>query len=391
MITFRKATPGDLDALLALYDHVFSAEEAGLTSVGWKRGIYPTCQTLAEALARDDLFLEEADDALVGAAVFNKLQSDYYAPAPWQIDARPNEVMVMHTFAIDPTFRRRGYARAMLDFYERHAREEGCRALRIDTNERNSGALALYASFGFQRITIHPHCFEGLPEIRLQLLEKVLASQSIKEHSAMTVTFRKATAADLDAVSAIYDRIHTEEEAGRTTIGWVRDIYPTRATAEAALARDDLYVELQNDAIVGTAILNHLQGDEYTGAPWQIAADGDHVLVMHKPPKGAVSAPPSRNFTSAPHASKAVQPCASIPMRATFLHAPSIINSAIAKSPSCPASSTASTASSSCFWRKRWSKITKTFQIIGCITTGNRLCIWMRRFSHKRQAAPTIP
>lgn len=259
MITFRKATPGDLDALLALYDHVFSAEEAGLTSVGWVRGIYPTRQTLEDALARDDLFLEEADGALVGAAVFNKLQSDYYAPAPWQIDARPNEVMVMHTFAIDPTFRRQGYARAMLDFYERHAREDGCRALRIDTNERNSGALALYASFGFQRITIHPHCFEGLPEIRLQLLEKVLASQSIKEHSAMTVTFRKATAADLDAVSTIYDHIHAEEEAGRTTIGWVRDIYPTRATA----------------------ILNHLQGDEYTDAPWQIAADDDHVLVMH--------------------------------------------------------------------------------------------------------------
>lgn len=34
MITFRKATPGDLDALLALYDRVFTAEEAGRTSVG---------------------------------------------------------------------------------------------------------------------------------------------------------------------------------------------------------------------------------------------------------------------------------------------------------------------------------------------------------------------
>ena len=270
MITFRKATPDDLDALLALYDRVFTAEEAGRTSVGWVRGIYPTRQTLEEALRRNDLFLEEANGALVGAAVFNKLQSDYYAPAPWQIDARPDEVMVMHTFAIDPTFRRRGYARAMLDFYERHARKEGCRTLRIDTNERNSGALALYASAGFQRITIHPHCFEGLPEIRLQLLEKVLASQPTKEHSAMTVTFRKATAADLDAVSTIYDHIHAEEEAGRTTIGWVRDIYPTRATAEAALDRGDLFVEEQNGAVVGTAILNHLQGDEYTDAPWQI-------------------------------------------------------------------------------------------------------------------------
>lgn len=281
MITFRKATPDDLDALLALYDRVFTAEEAGLTSVGWVRGIYPTRQTLEDALLRDDLFLEEADDALVGAAVFNKLQSDYYAPAPWQIDARPDEVMVMHTFAIDPTFRRRGYARAMLDFYERHARKEGCRTLRIDTNERNSGALALYASAGFQRITIHPHCFEGLPEIRLQLLEKVLASQPTKEHSAMTVTFRKATAADLDAVASIYERIHSEEEAGRTTIGWVRDIYPTRATAEAALARDDLFLEEADGRIVGTAIINHLQGAEYTGAPWTIDAADAAVMVMH--------------------------------------------------------------------------------------------------------------
>ena len=107
MITFRKATPDDLDALLALYDRVFTAEEAGRTSVGWVRGIYPTRQTLEEALRRNDLFLEEANGALVGAAVFNKLQSDYYAPAPWQIDAHPDEVMVMHTFAIDPTFRRR--------------------------------------------------------------------------------------------------------------------------------------------------------------------------------------------------------------------------------------------------------------------------------------------
>ena len=37
------------------------------------------------------------------------------------------------------------------------------------------------------------------------------------------------------------------------------------------------------------------------------------------------------------------------------------------------------------------SRCLQGLQIIGCITTGNRLCIWMRRFSHKRQAAPTIP
>ena len=50
--------------------------------------------------------------------------------------------------------------------------------------------------------------------------------------------FRKAGVQDLDQIAAIYDRIHTLEEAGPVTTGWVRHIYPTRDTALAALKRD---------------------------------------------------------------------------------------------------------------------------------------------------------
>ena len=59
---------------------------------------------------------------------------------------------------------------------------------------------------------------------------------------------RKATEKDIQAVSHIYDEIHTEEEAGRVTIGWIRDIYPTEKTAEMALQMGDLYV-LEEDGI----------------------------------------------------------------------------------------------------------------------------------------------
>ena len=45
----------------------------------------------------------------------------------------------------------------------------------------------------------------------------------------MPVTFRKAAASDIDAVTAIYDAIIAEEEAGRAATGWKRGIYPVRA------------------------------------------------------------------------------------------------------------------------------------------------------------------
>lgn len=45
------------------------------------------------------------------------------------------------------------------------------------------------------------------------------------------MNIRKASANDLDSIEKIYDDIHTAEEKGKQTIGWIRDIYPIRATA----------------------------------------------------------------------------------------------------------------------------------------------------------------
>ena len=45
------------------------------------------------------------------------------------------------------------------------------------------------------------------------------------------MNIRESSQADIDQIERIYDRILDEEEAGNTTIGWVRGIYPTRSTA----------------------------------------------------------------------------------------------------------------------------------------------------------------
>ena len=78
--------------------------------------------------------------------------------------------------------------------------------------------------------------------------------------------FRKATAADLNAIENIYNKIHEAEERGAFTTGWISRVYPVRATAEAALGRDDLYV---------------LEEDGTTGAPWEFEAEDSEVCVFH--------------------------------------------------------------------------------------------------------------
>ena len=92
---------------------------------------------------------------------------------------------------------------------------------------------------------------------------------------------RKATAKDIDAVEKLYDAIHTAEENGKQTIGWIRGIYPVRKTAEMALARDDLFVLEDDGKICGTGILNKIHVDSYAEGHWEHEVPDERVCVLH--------------------------------------------------------------------------------------------------------------
>ena len=92
---------------------------------------------------------------------------------------------------------------------------------------------------------------------------------------------RKAVWQDLDAIDRIYQEIHDAEEAGTMTIGWIRNVYPTRETASAALERDDIYVLEENGVILGSAIINQFQMESYQCAPWEHPVPDDQVCVLH--------------------------------------------------------------------------------------------------------------
>lgn len=92
---------------------------------------------------------------------------------------------------------------------------------------------------------------------------------------------RKATQNDIAAVAAIYEAIHTEEEQGRCTTGWLRGIYPTAATAEASLVKGELFVMEDGGRIVAAARINQEQSEEYALAKWEYPAKDSQVMVLH--------------------------------------------------------------------------------------------------------------
>lgn len=93
---------------------------------------------------------------------------------------------------------------------------------------------------------------------------------------------RKGSEKDLPQIALIYDDILKEEESGRTSVGWVRGIYPTEAVIKNGLAAEDLFVMTVSGETVAAARINNTQSTEYRHAAWQKRDILPHeVMVLH--------------------------------------------------------------------------------------------------------------
>lgn len=172
---FRKANDNDLQAITEIYSDIHSAEENGSICVGWIRGIYPTEKTAMLSLQRGDLFVEEDEGRIVGAAIINQQQVDVYKTAKWNYIAPDDEVMVLHTLVISPMVSGKGYGKSFVNFYEEYALAHNCHYLRMDTNEINKQARAMYQKLGYKEAGVIPCVFNGIEGVGLVMLEKRLS------------------------------------------------------------------------------------------------------------------------------------------------------------------------------------------------------------------------
>ena len=173
-MNIRRATLFDLPGVERIYLETHDAEEAGLSTTGWLRGVYPIRATAEAALQRGDLFVMEENNVIYATALINRIQVDVYADAPWEYNVPDDKVCVLHTLIVSPKAGGRGLGKQFVRFYEEYALENELPELRIDTNARNWKARTMYAGLGYKEIAVVPTAFNGIPDVELVLLEKNL-------------------------------------------------------------------------------------------------------------------------------------------------------------------------------------------------------------------------
>ena len=92
---------------------------------------------------------------------------------------------------------------------------------------------------------------------------------------------RNAIVGEEQAVVAFYETLIRKLAKHNYKLPWQVGVYPTAAQLEDAVTRQSMYLCLEDDRILGAAILNGVQGDGYAEAPWQCNVSDDQVSVIH--------------------------------------------------------------------------------------------------------------
>lgn len=144
----RKATVNDID-------HIISITKACAKFMidknifQWNKH-YPTRTAFENDVNRNELYVFEVENTVIGCIVISTLIDEEYIPIQW---LTPNEKNIyIHRLAIHPNYQGKGFAQQLMNFAEAYAVENKFVSVRLDTFSRNKRNQKFYELRGYQKL-----------------------------------------------------------------------------------------------------------------------------------------------------------------------------------------------------------------------------------------------
>lgn len=132
---FRKAEEKDLNSIMNIINQAQNYfKEQGIDQ--WQNG-YPNRQTIRNDIENGNSYVLLKDDIVVGTvAIIPGVEKSYESiyNGEWKSNG---EYITIHRIAIDPRYKRLGFATMILDKAEELCKSKGISSIRIDTHEEN--------------------------------------------------------------------------------------------------------------------------------------------------------------------------------------------------------------------------------------------------------------
>lgn len=146
----EKGTINDIDELENLYNDLNDYLGSGINYPGWKKGIYPIRENAVKGVIDKNLFVLKVNNEIAGSIILNNEQEDAYNRVDWGIEADSKEIIVIHTFVVNPKYMRKGIGKKLIDFTKTYSIEKEMKAVRLDVSIHNTPGILLYEKCGYK-------------------------------------------------------------------------------------------------------------------------------------------------------------------------------------------------------------------------------------------------
>lgn len=128
---------------------------------------YPNKKAFLNDANRNELYVLEEENTLVGCITISTFMDSEYTPISWLTPNKNN--IYIHRLAVHPEYQGQGYAQKLMTFGENFARTNHYKSLRLDTFSKNQRNQKFYESRGYKKLgsiyfpkqSEHPfYCYE---------------------------------------------------------------------------------------------------------------------------------------------------------------------------------------------------------------------------------------
>lgn len=175
IMKIKKACLNDLSRVREFYYDLIDRTPGMGKYAQWKKDIHPDDNDLERYLHDDAMYMliddrqieadktcvrqsaaektscgQQAYEKIAGMMAVELMQDEEYRGISWQIEASDSEVAEVHLLAVSPDYQKQGVGRRLVEEALQIARDNGKKALRLDSIETNTLAQHMYESVGFK-------------------------------------------------------------------------------------------------------------------------------------------------------------------------------------------------------------------------------------------------
>ena len=152
MIHLRKAKNEETEKILEFYQDTIESIRESEFKPKWNKN-YPNLEFIKTHIKKQELYVYAQDDGIIACVVLNDRFDPDYENINWTVEAEsPDEIMIIHTFAVESKYAGKGIGKEIFNQIKDNATKNNKKAIRLDIIDGNIGAQKVFERFGFEYI-----------------------------------------------------------------------------------------------------------------------------------------------------------------------------------------------------------------------------------------------